>query len=122
MWEKEIWIAKRVKVETNDYGVDIEYFEKPKKYRLNYQPISGTTAYQEYGEKTRNMYRTFVSRNLFQGVINIGDRVYLSDGTYAEKDLKELAESDDEYCNKANYYVISVLPQNFLTKIDFMKR
>lgn len=122
MWEKEIWIAKRVKVETNDYGVDIEYFDKPIHYRFNYQPLSGTTDYQEYGEKTRNIFRTFVSRKLFQGVINEGDRVYLSDSQYAESELKALAESDDELCNKANYYVVSVLPQNFLIKVDFMKR
>lgn len=122
MWEKEIWIAKRTKVETDDFGVDIEYFEKPKRYMLNYQPVSGNTNYLEYGEKTRNVYRAFVDRLAYQGVINIGDRVYLSDSEIIESELEKVALSDDEYCNNANYYVMVMLPQNFKTRIDFMKR
>ncbi len=122
MWEKEIWIAKRKSIEENEEGWQVEIFETPKKYYLNYQPVSGVTSYLQYGEKVTDIYRAFVDRAYFQGVIKVGDRVYLSDGFVAEDELKSLALSDNKYCEKANYVVKSVLPQNYKTKIDFIKR
>ena len=38
-----------------------------------------------------------------------------------EEDLKQLTLYDNEYCEKANYRVISVLPQNKKMKIVFKK-
>lgn len=122
MWEKELWIAKRKKVETNDMGVDIEVFYPPIRYMLNYQPVSDYNSYQEYGEHINDVYRAFLTSMAYQGKINVGDRVYMSDGQTLISELKELVESDDEYCNKANYVVKVVLPQNFFTRVDFLKR
>ena len=122
MWEKEIWIAKRKSAEINEYGVEIETFEKPIKYAMNYQPVSGYTDYAVYGDKMRDTYRAFVNRLAYQNIINVGDRVYLSDGQLAESELEKIAMSDNEYCEKANYSVYVVLPQNYKTQIDFMKR
>ena len=67
-WEKEIWIAKREKVETNEFGVDVEYFSEPKKYRFNYQPVSGNTNLLEYGEKINDIYRAFINREYFKNI------------------------------------------------------
>lgn len=120
MWEKELWIAKRVLTTDND-GNDIETFEKPKKYRMNYQPVSGYLDYMKYGENITNVYRTFVNKNIYQGVIKTGDKVYLSDNDILEKDLESLAMNDDELCKNANYKVEVALPQNLLLKIDFLK-
>ena len=122
MWEKEIWIAKRIKVETNDFGIDIEYFDKPKKYRFNYQPISGNTDIMEYGEKITDVYRTFIDKAVYLGKIKVGDRVYLEDGEILESELENLVISDNEFCEKANYVVKVVLPQNFKMRLDFIKR
>lgn len=122
MWEKEIWIAKRVKIETDEFGNEIEYFDKPIKYMFNYQPVSGNTSYKEYGEDINKVYRTFVDRAIFQGKIKTGDRVYLSDGELCENELGAIAMKEDEFCNKANYRVLVVLPQNYKMRIDFMKR
>ncbi len=120
MWEKELWIAKR-NITTNDDGNDIESFEKPIKYRMNYQPVSGYLDYMKYGENVENVYRTFVSKNIYQGVIKAGDKVYLSDNDVLEKDLERLVNNDNELCKNANYKVEVVLPQNLLIKIDFLK-
>lgn len=122
MWEKELWIAKRVKVEKNFSGIDIEYFETPKRYAFNYQPLSGNTDMLEYGEKINDVYRTFVCRSQYQGLIRVGDRVYLSDGEVLEEELQSIALNDNENCEKANYVVKTVLPQNFKMRIDFIKR
>lgn len=121
MWEKELWIAKRISVETNDMGIDIEKFAKPIRYSFNYQPISGDMSYREYGERISDVYRAFISKMQYQGKIRVGDRAYISDGEYLEEDLEELVNSDDEYCKKANYIVNVVLPQNFLIRVDFLK-
>ena len=74
MFEKEIWIAKRKKVTTNKNGVEKEFFEKPQKFYFNYQPVSGNTKLEEYGEDINNVYRMFVDRKNFQGKIRDGDR------------------------------------------------
>lgn len=117
---KEIWIAKRKKIETNVYGVDIEYFEKPQKYFMNYQPASGYTSYLIYGDKITSVYRAYVDRRK-ECLFNIGDKVYLNDGTIKECQLKELAENDNEFCEKANYTISMILPQNFKMQIEFTK-
>lgn len=121
MFEKEIWIAKRTKVKTNKSGIEIEYFETPKKYYFNYQPVSGNTYFREYGDDINNVYRMFVDRKFYQGKIKVGDKVYLSDGDIAENELEDLALNDDQHCTKANYRVQVVLPQNIKTRIDLMK-
>lgn len=121
MWEKEIWIARRLKIETNDEGIDISYFEKPIKYRLNYQPVSGYLGLVEYGENVKNVYRAYINRSL-QGLLRVGDRVYLSDNEILESELEDIAMSDDEFCKNANYEVTVALPQNLKIKVDFTKR
>ena len=121
MWEKEIWIAKRKRVETNSDGVQIEYFEKPQKYYMNYQPVSGYTSYLIYRDKTKNVYRAYIDNMSCECKFNVGDKVYLSDGFISECQLKELATTDNEFCEKANYTIDLILTQNFKTRIDFMK-
>lgn len=122
MWEKEIWIAKRISIETDEYGNDIERFDKPKRYFFNYQPISGNVRLVEYGEERNDVYRTFVDKAYYLGKIKTGDRVYLEDGETLACDLAKLVRNDDEFCKNANYVVKSALPQNLKLKLDFIKR
>lgn len=122
MWNKELWHSKRNSVETNDYGAQVELFDNPNKYMINYQPVSGYTDFLEYGEKIHDMYRAYVDRNQYEGVFNVGDRVYLIDGQLSQEDLQKVALYDNKYRNRANYIVYAVMVQNFKIKIDFMKR
>lgn len=121
MWEKEIWIARRNKLITNDDGIEVPYFDTPTPYRMNYQPVSGYLGLMEYGENISNVYRAFVDRRM-QGKIKVGDRVYLSDNEVLESELENLAMSDNEFCENANYEITVALPQNFKMKVDFTKR
>ena len=57
-----------------------------------------------------------------QGKIKVGDRVYLSDNDVLESELENLAMSDNEFCENANYEITVALPQNFKMKVDFTKR
>lgn len=121
MWEKEIWIAKKINTIQDEYGVDISHFDKPIKYGINYQPLTGDTKFKEYGNDKSDYYRAFVDRNIYSGKIRVGYKCYLCDGEIEESELENMATNDDEYCNKANYEVVSVLPQNLKIRIDFKK-
>ena len=122
MWEKEIWIAKRISIEQDEYGNDIERFDKPKKYMFNYQPISGSLKLQDYGENNDDMFRAYVDKAYYLGKIKRGDRVYLEDDETLVSDLVKLVRNDNEFCQNANYVVKSALPQNLKLKLDFVKR
>ena len=121
MFEKKLYIARRIKVEPNENGVDIEYFEEPKLYYFNYQPVSGYLGLQQYGEDIGNVYRMFVDRKIYQGKIKVGDRAYLSDGEITESDLEKLIQNEESFGDNANYKVELALPQNFKMQIDLIK-
>lgn len=119
-WQKEIWIASRKPIKDED-GYDSSTYEKAKQFFINYQPMSSYLDIQKYGEQIRDMYTAYVNKIEYEGKIKVGDKVYLSDGTIMENELKNLVDTDNEYCMKANYKVVSVLPQNIKIKIDFEK-
>ena len=121
MFEKKLYIAKRLKVEPNENGIDIEYFDKPELYYFNYQPVSGFLGLQQYGEDIGNVYRIFVDRRSYQGKIKVGDRAYLSDGEITESDLEKLIQNEESFGDNANYKVELALPQNFKMQIDLIK-
>ena len=121
MFEKKLYIAKRLKVESNENGIDVEYFEKPKLYNFNYQPVSEYLGLQQYGEEIGNVYRMFVDKALYQGKIKVGDRAYLSNGEITESELEQLIQNEKDFGDNANYKIELVLPQNFKMQIDLIK-
>lgn len=118
MWEKPLYIAKRINIIEDDYGNPISYFEKPKEYFFNYQPIDGDLAFQQYGDKVSNIYRAFIPM-AYLGKIKVGDKAYLIDGEI--QDIVSLVLNDNENCTMANYTIIAVLPQNLKIRVDFEK-
>ena len=121
LWEKKLYIATQNGVEENDYGYEIQTYNIPELYRFNYQPSSGLTSYLQYGKDVNKVYVAYISRSLYDGVFHEGDVAYLSDGKYLECELDELVENENKYCEKANYRITSVLPQNLKIRIDFTK-
>ena len=121
MWEKKLYIATKKDVVENEYGYEVEIYNEPQEYAFNYQPSSGLTNYLLYGKDTNKVYVAYISRSLYDGVFHEGDVAYLSDGQYLESELDELVEKEDEYCNKANYRITSVLPQNLKIRVDFTR-
>ena len=119
-WQKDIWISTRKKIEDND-GEDLAFYNEPKHYKINYQPMSSYLDYQKYGENIKDMYTAYVNRAQYQNKFKAGDRVYLIDGDKSYEEVKLLTETDNEYCLKANYKIVSVLPQNVMIKLDFEK-
>lgn len=114
---KPLYIAKRLKVEENDYGMEIETFDKPKAYQFLYMPTSGKVEYQVYGERISRMFTCFVPYDIYLGTFHEGDRAYLIDESLQDVSIAKT----DNNCKNANYRIISVLPQNRVIKLTFEK-
>lgn len=120
MWEKPLYIAKRNGKVEDKYGKEQPTFDKPKKYSFNYQPTYSNVDYSIYGTLINQMFVAFIDYN-YAGKIQEGDLAYLLDNQ--TRDVDELAnkDSDDEFCNNANYRIKTMLPQNLKIKVTFEK-
>lgn len=115
--QKPLYIAKRLKTTLNDYGMEVQEFDKPKLYNFLYMPTSGMLDYQIYGEKISGMYTAYVDYDTYLGHFHEGDRAYLIDS-----DLQDLSVAKtDKNCENANYVIKSVLLQNLKIKLTFEK-
>lgn len=109
---KPLWLARRI----DDGNLEIDSFEKPVFYKVNYQPTSGYTDVMAYGEESKEMFRAVVLKGEFHGVFKEGDKVYL-DGV----EFDENKENKDTWGEYANYVVDSVRNQNIAIEIIFKK-
>ena len=118
--DKRLFIAKRIKVENDEYGNEVSYYEAPKEYRFSYMPTSGQVDYQIYGELISNMFTSILPMS-FLGNIKTGDKAYLIDGEIQDIDNLVYNDLNNEFCTHANYIVKLVQPQNIRIKIIFEK-
>lgn len=110
-WNKDIYIATRTseQVELDDYGNEIQTFNKPFYLgKVNYQPLTKKDLeayYKEYGATTNNIVSFLLD--------------YRKDGLFNKLDIAYLygATPDGEVINgdNANYIIRAYKPQN--TKI-----
>lgn len=113
-WNKKIYIGKLIKVEADDYGNDIKYYDKPKAYFFNIEPSKGATDVAIYGEKISKVYKAIIPFSRYKGKFHEGDIAYL-DGATPE------GESEEEYGKNGNFVIDSVRPQNLVIAIYFKK-
>ena len=118
--DKRLFIAKRIKVENDEFGNEISYYETPKEYGFSYMPTSGQVDYQIYGELISNMFTSILPMS-FLGKIKTGDKAYLIDGEIQDIDNLVYNDLNDEFCTHANYIVKLVQSQNIRIKIIFEK-
>lgn len=111
-WKKQLYIATRIKVETDDYGNDVSTFDTPKSYMFNYQPANGGMDIQLYGERTVKMYKAVIPYNLYAGKFNEGDVAYL-------EGVNPTGETQNG--DNANYTVVGTMPQNKVIILYFEK-
>ena len=115
--QKELYIANRIKVEKNSYGIDMETFDTPKCYKFFYMPTSNNTDYQLYGVNIGEIYVCYIDYNRYLGKFKVGDRAYLIDNELTDLSIA----GNDVNCENANYRIESVLPQNLKIKLTFVK-
>ena len=118
--DKRLFIAKRIKVERDEYGNEISYYETPKEYNFSYMHTSGQVDYQIYGELIKNMFTSILPMS-FLGIIKTGDKAYLIDGEIQDIDNLVYNDLNNEFCTHANYIVKLVQPQNIRLKVIFEK-
>lgn len=111
-WKKQLYIANRLSVETNDYGNDVCTYDIPKPYMFNYQPASGQMEIEIYGERVTKMYKAVVPYNLYADKFKEGDVAYL---------LGETPTGEHQNGENANYVITSVMPQNKVIVLYFEK-
>lgn len=121
-WEEPIYVARFIKVETDEYGSEIPIYDKPKLFYINHQPVNEYTDYQQYGSDTSSIRIAYPDKNYVGGKIKVNDRVYLIDGDNYGDCLWDIVKNDDKYCKNANYEVIACQPSNLRMRIDFKKR
>lgn len=111
-WKKQLYIAKRLSVETNEYGNDVCIYDKPKSYMFNYQPANGEMEIGLYGEKVMNMYKAVIPYNIYADKFKEGDVAYL----LGVSPIGEHGNGDN-----ANYVITGVMPQNKVIILYFEK-
>lgn len=111
-WKKQLHIATRIKVETDDYGNDVSTYDTPKPYMFNYQPANGGVDIQIYGERITKMYKAVIPYGSYADKFKEGDVAYL-EGVKPEGE----AQNGDN----ANYVITSVMPQNKVIILYFEK-
>jgi hypothetical protein len=110
--DKNLWLAKRV--ENNDLEIDL--YEKPILYKINYQPINGYITFTAYGEENPKMFRAIVKKFLFERIFKKGDKVYIDDVEFVEN-----LEDENTWGKYANYVVDDVREQNITIEIIFKR-
>ena len=113
-WNKGCYISNLDRTEEDDYGNEINFYQKPIHYNFNIQPANGTTDIALYGEKISKMYKTVISLKEYKNRFKEGDVAYL-------EGLKPSDEIEGTYGKNANYKIKSVRPQNTVILIYFEK-
>lgn len=112
-YKKDLYVAKFIKEELDDYGINIKEYERPKYYgKFNIQPLSGESDVAEYGSKVSKMQRVLVDYDKYLNEFKEGDVAYLDRVTPANEEI---------YGDKANYRISSVREQNRKIAIYFEK-
>lgn len=120
-FEKPVYIAKYIKTDIDDDGVERAIYDTPKLFYLNHQPISNYLDYQEYGADISSIRRAYPRKEYAYGKIHAKDRAYLIDEENVGTDLEELVKNETERCLNANYEVVKCPISRLFVQIDFRK-
>lgn len=112
IWEKQIFIAKRIGTKTDDYSNTTVIYDTPIELYCNVQPVSGNTEIMAYGERIFHMYRAMLHMDEWYGKFEEGDLAYLDGRT---------PEGESVNGERANYRIVSVRNQNLRIAIYFEK-
>ena len=112
-YKTDCYIAKKLDVEYDEYGNQIEKYDTPKPFSFNIQPVNSSSEIQAFGEKATSMRKALVSKKIYLNEFKEFDKVYL-DGATPENETINGAN--------ANYRIYAINPQNvaliiYMTKL-----
>lgn len=106
------YVNENEEVYIDEYGNELERYYEPKKYLLNYQPVTNDADeanLKPYGITLEGTVKALMDAKYF-GELNRYDLAYLYDATPFE----------EEYAGQyANYRVITAIPQNMKILVYF---
>lgn len=114
-WKKVCYIRPRASINSvtiDEYGNEIQNYDAPKKYILNYQPVTSDADkanLKNYGVTMEGTVRALMDAKYF-GELNRYDLAYLYDANPTGE------EYDGQY---ANYRVVTAIPQNMKILVYF---
>ncbi len=100
-WDKVCYISSKLPSTEDVYGNQISHYDKPIKYKFNYQPITDQREFatvEYYGGKSNGAVKALLDYDKFKGKINDFDLAYLYDAIPYNISL------DTEYKENVNYY------------------
>lgn len=111
-YKTDCYIAKKLPVVEDEYGNQLEVYDKPEPFSFNIQPVNSSSEIQAFGERHIKMRKALVSKSEYLNKFNEFDKVYL-DGATPNGETKNGAN--------ANYRIYAINPQNVAIIIYFIK-
>ncbi len=108
-WKKDVYIASKKEVTLDDEGNEIVIYDKPRKFRFNYQSISSNSNIAEFGENSKMMKKAVIPIS-YQGQFKEFDVAYLDGAT---------PEGEENYGDNANYRLLPPRDGNSVIIIYF---
>jgi hypothetical protein len=110
--KSKVWIAKKLREETDEYGNQIEIYDEPQKYMFNVQTLTETSEIMEFGEKVSSTKSISITeKKKYQGKFKEFDLVYVDNSP----------ENEVNYGDNADYKIVGVRPLNTSIKIYIQK-
>lgn len=108
--ERSIYISKFLDQGEDEYGNPIVKYDVPYSLNCVLNSLSGSYDIVAFGDRIKNMAKTFLDYDEWIGKINEGDKAYL----YGALPDGEVVNGEN-----ANYQIVAVLPQNLKIQIYF---
>lgn len=110
--KSKIWIAKKLRVDFDEYGNQIPIYDEPQKYLFNVQTLSETSDIMEFGERVNSTkVISITEKKKYQGKFNEFDLVYV-DNT---------PENEVNNGDNADYKIVGVRNQNTSIRVYIQK-
>ena len=110
-WKKEVYIASKIGVQTDNDENEFSIYDEPIKYNFNYQPVNSDAEIAEFGEKVSVMKKAVIPIS-YKDKFKEFDVAYLDDVTPNE---------EEKNGDKANYVLLPPRNGNAVIIIYFEK-
>lgn len=84
-WQKDLYIASKIRTELDDEGNEIVIYDKPEPYKFNYRAVKSDAEIAEFGELASITQRMVIDRK-YEGLFKEFDVAYLYGATPDEEE------------------------------------
>ena len=84
-WQKDLYIASKIRTELDDEGNEIVIYDEPEPYKFNYRAVKSDAEIAEFGELASITQRMVIDRK-YEGLFKESDVAYLYGATPDEEE------------------------------------